>query len=82
MVTDQEMKRLSKDAHALRQQHLLDLITDAERRDDTQCAKAIQEMLEQEAQKKQWHRINYSTRLPCGGNPTLIQVQTSTGTTK
>ncbi len=47
-----------------------------------QHAKAIQGMLEQEAQKKRWCQINYSTCPPHGGNPTAIQVQTSTGTTK
>ncbi len=52
MVTNQETKRLLKDAPALRRQHLLDLVTDAEQRDDMQRAKAIQGMLEQEAQKK------------------------------
>jgi hypothetical protein len=52
MATNQEIKQLSKDAPALCQQHLLDLITDAEQRDDMQCTKAIQGMLEREAQKK------------------------------
>ncbi len=72
MVTNQEIKRLLKDAPAFRRQHLPDLVTDAEQRDDTQCVKAIQGMLEQEAQKKQWRQINYSTCPPCGGNPTAI----------
>jgi hypothetical protein len=64
MVTEQEIKRLSKDAPTLCRQHLLDLIEDAERHDDTTRAKAILENLRREEQKKQWQRINHSTHPP------------------
>jgi hypothetical protein len=82
MVTEQEIKHLPKDAPALHFQHLLDLIENAKRHDDTTRAKAILEILRREKQKKQWQRNNHSTCPPCGGNPTAIQVQTPTGTMK
>jgi hypothetical protein len=52
MVTEQEIKCLSKDAPALCCQHLLDLIEDAKRHDDTTQAKAILEILRREKRKK------------------------------
>jgi hypothetical protein len=45
MVADNEIRRLAKDAPALRRQHLLDLIEAAERNDDDVQAKAIMEIL-------------------------------------
>jgi hypothetical protein len=52
MVTEHEIKCLSKDAPALRRQHLLDLIEDPKRHDDMTQAKAILEILRREEQKK------------------------------
>jgi hypothetical protein len=58
MITDQEIKRLLKDAPALRRQHLLNLIQDATKQDDMIRAKAILEILKREEQKKSWRQIN------------------------
>jgi hypothetical protein len=49
MVTEQEIKNLSKDAPALRCQHLLELIENAEKNDDSLQAKAIVEILCQDS---------------------------------
>jgi hypothetical protein len=59
----------------------MDLIGLAEQNYDTLQAQAIIEILQQEAQKKTWRRINYSTRPPRGGNPLAIQVETLTNLT-
>jgi hypothetical protein len=80
MVTDQEISRLAKDAPALRRQYLLDLAEAAKSNDDVPWFKAIMKMMEPEDQKKQWGNINRSTRLPRGGNPLAIQVETPTST--
>jgi hypothetical protein len=42
---------LSKDAPALRHQHLLELIAIAEKKDDLLCAKAIMEIIKRECHK-------------------------------
>ncbi len=78
MVCNLEVKTLSKDAPTLCQQHLLDIISSAEDSGDSNRAKEILKILQREAQKKRWKRINYSTRPPRGGTPLAIQVQTST----
>ncbi len=78
LVADNEIRRLAKDAPALRRQHLLDLIKAAERNDDDVQAKAMMEILQREVQKKTWRRINYSTCPPRSGNPLAIQVETLT----
>ncbi len=78
MVCDLEVKKLSKDVHTLQRQHLLDMISSAEDTGDSNPAKEILEILQREAQKKRWKRLNYSTRPPRGGAPLAIQVQTST----
>ena len=52
MVADEEIRRLAKNAPALRRQHLLDLIKAAERNDDDVQAKAIMEILRREVQEK------------------------------
>ncbi len=83
MVIEQEIWRLSKDAPpALQRQHLLDLIKDAKKHDDTIRAKAILKIVKSEEQKKWWRWINLSIHPPQGGNPTAIQVQIPTGTMK
>jgi hypothetical protein len=64
MVTEQEIKCLSKDTPALRCQHLLDLIEDAKRYDNITRAKAILEVLRREEQKKRWRKISHSTCPP------------------
>jgi hypothetical protein len=69
MVTEQEIKRLLKDAPALRCQHLLDLIQDAKTHDNMTRAKAILEILKREEQKKQWWQINCFTRPPVEETP-------------
>ena len=51
-MTNTEISCLAKDAPALRQQHLQDLIKDAEEKSDTVRAQAIFEILRREAQKK------------------------------
>jgi hypothetical protein len=81
MVTEQEIQCLLKDAPALCCQHLLDLLEDAKKHEDTIQAKAIPEILKREEQKP-WRQINCTTCPPRGGNPTAIQVQTPTGTMK
>ncbi len=78
MVCNLEVKKLSKDVPALRRQHLLDMISSAEDNGDSNRAKEILEILQREAQKKRWKRINYLTRPPRGGAQLAIQVQTST----
>ncbi len=78
MVCDLKVKKLSKDVPALHQQHLLDMISSAEDTKDSNRAKEILKMLQREAQKKRWKRINYLACPPCGGAPLVIQVQTST----
>jgi len=80
-ITNAEISRLAKDAPALRREHLLGLIEDAEEKSDTVRAQAILEILSREAQKKTWRKINYSTRPPRGAAPTCIQVETPSGTT-
>jgi hypothetical protein len=79
MVTDQEIRRLAKDAPALRQQYLLDLIETAEANNDHKCARAILQMMKREHRSRVWRGINYSTQLPCGGYPLAFQVTTPTG---
>ncbi len=64
MVTEQKIKRLSKDAPALRRWHLLELIENAEKNDDSLQAKAIVEILCCKSQKKRWRPINYTTCPP------------------
>jgi hypothetical protein len=61
LMTNAEISRLAKDAPALRREHLLCLIEDAEEKSDTVQAQAILEILRREAQKKTWRKINYST---------------------
>ncbi len=68
MVSKEEIQRLSKDAVALQRQHLIDIIADAEQKDDSTCAKVILDILQWEAHKKQWRQINYSTCSPWGDN--------------
>jgi hypothetical protein len=70
-----------KDAPALGQKHLQDLIKEAEGKHDIERAQAITEILRREAQKKSWRKINYSTRPPHGTAPTTIQVETPLQTT-
>jgi hypothetical protein len=78
MVCNLEVKKLSKDAPALRRQHLLDMISSVEDSGDSNRAKEILKILQREAQKKRWKCINQSTCPPRGGAPLAIQVQTST----
>ncbi len=52
MVAEQEIKHLSKDAPALHHQHLLNLVQDAKKHDNTIRAKPILEILKREEQKK------------------------------
>ena len=78
MVCDLEVKKLSKDAPALRRQHLLDMISSAEDNREPNRMKEILEILQREAQKKRWRQINYSTRPPRGGAPLAIRVETPT----
>jgi hypothetical protein len=78
MVCNLEIKKLSKDALALRRQHLLDMVSSAEDTGNPNHAKKILKILQREAQKKRWNCINYSTRPPPGGAPLAIQVQTPT----
>jgi hypothetical protein len=78
MVCNLKVKTLSKDAPALCRQHLLDIISSAEDSGDSNGTKEILKILQREAQKKRWKRINYSTCPPRGGTPLAIQVQTST----
>jgi hypothetical protein len=54
------------------------MILSTEDNRDSNRTKEILKILQREAQKKRWKRINYSTRPPCGGAPLAIQVQTST----
>jgi hypothetical protein len=82
MVTKQVIQRLSKGAPALQCQHLLDLIKDAKKHDDTICAKAILKILKREEQKKHWRQIIFSIHPSRGENPTAIQVQPPTGNMK
>ncbi len=81
VFTNAEISRLAKDAPALRREHLLGLIENAEEKSDTARVQAILEILRREAQKKKWRKINYSTRPPRGAAPTCIQVETPSGTT-
>ena len=81
LITNSELARLSKDAPALRQQHLKDLIEEAEGNQEMERAQAITDILRREAQKKTWRKINYSTRPPRGTAPTTIQVETPIETT-
>jgi hypothetical protein len=78
MVCDLEIKKLSKDAPALRRQHLLDMVSSAEDTGNPNHAKELLKILQREAQKKRWNCINYSARPPRGGAPLAIQVQTPT----
>ena len=78
MVCDLKVKKISKDAPALRRQHLLDMILSAEDSGDSKCTKEILKIIQREAQKKRWKHINHLTRPPHGGTPLAIQVQTST----
>jgi hypothetical protein len=57
MITDKEIKRLLKDAPAVRCQHLLDFVQDATKQDATIRAKAILEILKRKEQKKRWQKI-------------------------
>jgi hypothetical protein len=59
-------QRLSKDAPALRRQHLHDRIADAEQNDEPARAKALLNMLQCEAKSKEWGSINRVTRPPSG----------------
>ena len=79
IVTDQEIKRLSKTAPTLRRQHLQQLIETAECNNDHIRAKAITEIIKRENQKGRWNWINHVTRAPRGGNPLAIQVMTPIG---
>ncbi len=79
IVTDQGIKRLSKDAPTFRQQHLHQLIETAESNNDHVRAKAITKMMKREDQKGRWAWINHVTRPPRGGNPLAIQVTTPNG---
>ncbi len=79
IVTDQEIKHLSKDAPALRRQHLHQLTETAESNNNHVRAKAITEMMKREDQKGRWARINHVTRPLLGGNPLAIQVMTPNG---
>ena len=81
MIANAELARLSKDAPALRRQHLQDLIQEAEGKNDIERAQAINGILRRETQKKSWRKINYSTRPPRGTAPTAIQVETPLETT-
>jgi hypothetical protein len=78
MVCDLEFKKLSKDAPTLCRQHLLDMVSSAEDTGNPNRAKEILKILQREAHKKRWNRINYLTRPPRGGAPLAIQVQTPT----
>jgi hypothetical protein len=55
---------LSKDAPALRRQHLMSLIESAKENNDVDQVKAITCILKREAQRKQWRLLNFSTRPP------------------
>jgi hypothetical protein len=79
IFTDQEIKRLSKDAPALREQHLHQLIETTKSNNDHVRAKAITEMMKREDQKGQWTQINHVTWPPQIGNPLAIQVMTPNG---
>ncbi len=79
IVTDQEIKRLSKDASALIQRHLHQLIETVKSNNDHVCAKAITEMMKREDQKGRWAQTNHVTWPPRGGNPLVIQVMTPNG---
>ena len=72
LACGQEIALLSKDAPALRQQHLLELIATAEKKEDSVRAKAIMEIIKREQHKARWKNINRTTQPPRGGNPMAI----------
>jgi hypothetical protein len=68
-----KLSELAKDAPALHCQHLFALQKATDNRWDSTCSAIILEILTQE--RKKWHRINYTTRPPQGGNPLTVHVQ-------
>jgi hypothetical protein len=64
IVTDQEIKCLSKDDPALRQQHLHQLIKTPKSNNNHVQAEAITKVMKREDQKGQWAWINHVTRPP------------------
>ncbi len=74
-IARQKLSELAKDAPALHHQHLLGLRKAADDRGDSACSTIILEILTHEQERKKWHRINYTTRPPQGGNPLAVRVQ-------
>jgi hypothetical protein len=68
--------RLAKDAPTLLQKHLLDLQKAAKEKGDLACSAVILEILTHEQERKKWCQINHTTRLPRGGAPIMLRVQT------
>jgi hypothetical protein len=75
-ITQHQLSRLAKDAPTLCQKHLLDLQKVAEEKGDLACSTVILEILTREQERKKWHQINHKTRLPRGGAPITLGVQT------
>jgi hypothetical protein len=74
-ITHNKLSELAKDAPTLHRQHLLDLRKAADDRGDTARSSIILEILTQEQEQKKWCQINYTTRLPRGGNPLSVLAQ-------
>jgi hypothetical protein len=74
-VAHRRLSELAKDASALHCQHLLDLQKAADEQGDSVCSGIILEILTREQERKKWRCINNTTRLPRGGNPLLVCVQ-------
>jgi hypothetical protein len=75
-ITQHQLLQLAKDAPTLHQKRLLDLQKAAEEKGDSACSAVVLEILTREQERKKWCQINHTTRLPRGGAPIMLQVQT------
>jgi hypothetical protein len=74
-IAHHRLSELAKDAPALRCQYLLDLQKATDDRGDSVRSGIILEILTREQEQKKWRWINNTTRLPQGGNPLSVPVQ-------
>jgi hypothetical protein len=74
-ITQHQLLQLAKVAPTLHQKHLLDLQKAAEEKGDSACSTVILEILIHDQERKKWHQINHTTRLPRGRAHITLQVQ-------
>ena len=75
-ICQQKLEELRPEAPQHWREHLNDCLAKATENDDTERMQAIKKVLEREASRKCWARVNRSSKKPSGQAPVAVGVET------